>query len=782
MRFRGLLADEDERAKRRGNPVVLPSDFLVVPSHLFHRSIERSPEDIGPVRAVPVIIHRRDDSFPEETKEAFPSPTCFSEEIEEEESPSNLPLSTEEKVLAVHQGALFRARLKRSRTSGSRASGLGITVKCTADGRIVVHALPRPDPEIWGLAEAAGIKVGDQVLGVGATYFPQKSTLATLVARVKEEPPENDIILILKRGLGKKKKQKINNHSLINEQDTSPNKLCHMAKILQDQGVVDQVQAAVLSTMMAQLERRLARWDKSGDLLAGSPMSLSFRGYSDSSSSTKHAKIKQNFRRTISSESDISRDDFHDESMSGILSDDESHINEKQHSPNYESWGKSLGSVHTFSSSGSFSQQTTYFATTPTTHILNTSTSVEAASTPRPTVIANAKKEALLRPALCVRILGTDYVEDHTVYILWVLDVLAGAEWRVQRRFREFFELHEELIKLRPSIDKLDFPTRRPSIYETVHTVNDRRVRLERYIRRVAGMLTSSRLHPRSSDVARVLQRFLDVPKRRASLELLERNPDITLRQACQVATAQVLSLPVLDKLLSDVVSSTQSHDFESGDAMLQKMKQYIDHLQAAILDGSHDLLKSVALRRVPSNALPIDELNTTLSAAVRRQIETDIYVPLMEKVHDLLSTDIESEEFALQRKCIRARSRPQTFYGIPIQHISPSSWESAIYQLANIGAYTLPCDKLDALLAAAKEIPALYRVEHPGTDTHLGADDFLPIFIYVLVNAKVPDLLHLQHVLCTLCDPDKRLSETGYYLSSFEAAVSYIRHDLDLD
>mmetsp|Transcript_11470 Transcript_11470/g.14308 ORF Transcript_11470/g.14308 Transcript_11470/m.14308 type:complete len:216 (+) Transcript_11470:222-869(+) len=215
---------------------------------------------------------------------------------------------------------------------------------------------------------------------------------------------------------------------------------------------------------------------------------------------------------------------------------------------------------------------------------------------------------------------------------------------------------------------------------------------------------------------------------------------------------------------------------------MLQKMKQYIDHLQAAILDGSHDLLKSVALRRVPSNALPIDELNTTLSAAVRRQIETDIYVPLMEKVHDLLSTDIESEEFALQRKCIRARSRPQTFYGIPIQHISPSSWESAIYQLANIGAYTLPCDKLDALLAAAKEIPALYRVEHPGTDTHLGADDFLPIFIYVLVNAKVPDLLHLQHVLCTLCDPDKRLSETGYYLSSFEAAVSYIRHDLDLD
>ena len=45
----------------------------------------------------------------------------------------------------------------------------------------------------------------------------------------------------------------------------------------------------------------------------------------------------------------------------------------------------------------------------------------------------DAKRDA----SLCVRILGTDYADDHTVYILWVLDVLAGAEWRVPRRFRE---------------------------------------------------------------------------------------------------------------------------------------------------------------------------------------------------------------------------------------------------------------------------------------------------------------------------------------------------------
>ena len=64
--------------------------------------------------------------------------------------------------------------------------------------------------------------------------------------------------------------------------------------------------------------------------------------------------------------------------------------------------------------------------------------------------------------------------------------------------------------------------------------------------------------------------------------------------------------------------------------------------------------------------------------------------------------------------------------------------------------------------------------------DDHLGADDFLPIFIYVLVQADIPDLKYLQTVLCTLCDPDKRLSETGYYVATFEAAVQHIM-DLDI-
>ena len=72
-------------------------------------------------------------------------------------------------------------------------------------------------------------------------------------------------------------------------------------------------------------------------------------------------------------------------------------------------------------------------------------------------------------------------------------------------------------------------------------------------------------------------------------------------------------------------------------------MKQYIDHLQACLLEGCADLLVAVALRR--KSCIAEDDLNAILSSAIRRQIETEIFVPLMDKLHGLLRGDIDAEE-----------------------------------------------------------------------------------------------------------------------------------------
>ena len=75
-----------------------------------------------------------------------------------------------------------------------------------------------------------------------------------------------------------------------------------------------------------------------------------------------------------------------------------------------------------------------------------------------------------------------------------------------------------------------------------------------------------------------------------------------------------------------------------------------------------------------------------------------------------------------------------------------------------------------------------LFKKEHRGQsliDLALGADDFLPIFIYVLVKSQLFDIVIINEEIQRLCDPDSRLSEVGYYLATLEASIQHI---LDID
>ena len=110
---------------------------------------------------------------------AWPSPAAAAPPPR---APEALPLSTCDKVLVVAEGTCFRARLG---TDGG-ARGLGVTVKSTSDGRIAVHALPRARPEVPGRAEAAGVRVGDELLGIGDAFFARHTELRALVRRGAE--------------------------------------------------------------------------------------------------------------------------------------------------------------------------------------------------------------------------------------------------------------------------------------------------------------------------------------------------------------------------------------------------------------------------------------------------------------------------------------------------------------------------------------------------------------------------------------------------------------------
>jgi len=140
--------------------------------------------------------------------------------------------------------------------------------------------------------------------------------------------------------------------------------------------------------------------------------------------------------------------------------------------------------------------------------------------------------------------------------------------------------------------------------------------------------------------------------------------------------------------------------------------------------------------------------------------------------------------------------------FKIPESEQSPSGWRSVSTILNDgVGRSTLPCAKLRAIVDAAKEITFVYSQEHekkpdnskgvqePTSDddkhqkSTLGADDFLPIFIYSVVRADMERPCALCVLLQTLCDQSSRIGETGYYLASFEGAITHIQElDLTLD
>ena len=88
-------------------------------------------------------------------------------------------------------------------------------------------------------------------------------------------------------------------------------------------------------------------------------------------------------------------------------------------------------------------------------------------------------------------------------------------------------------------------------------------------------------------------------------------------------------------------------------------------------------------------------------------------------------------------------RKRPQRMFRM--DKINPSHWESVSRILKQgVGMSTLPCVKIRAIRDAAREISLLHKKEQ-GEKTSLGADEFLPIFIFCVIQAE------MDHP-CALC------------------------------
>jgi hypothetical protein len=445
-----------------------------------------------------------------------------------------------------------------------------------------------------------------------------------------------------------------------------------------------------------------------------------------------------------------------------------------------------------------------------------------------------------VRKALCCRILNSFTDNNRTAYTIWVYDVESGREWYAPVRYMKDFQLlRSSTAPLCQRLNHLSFPTVKWTMFGNSETSEPPAVKevksrqLETFLRTLCSIIYTDPLHPSVAEIAIHVQSFLGCDAGLSSEDLdLHLQSHVTLNESMgsdqsseeghselqmkfrfylkssiQRYTFRLLLLDVVETIIRQFVEATRAkgptlQDIEGLEAKgrsvikerammdLERIQAFLDQFQDLILDGCMADFESISRRRAFFPLHTFLEgtrgnvyLERVVREAVREQLEIEVYVPLRTMVSRYLVHGWRHDDMEIHFKMNELRKRPQSMFRIPIEKQSPSDWRS-VSSILNEGAQqtTLPCGKLRAIVHAANEITRIYAEERRFIQDSppLGADDFLPIFIYCVVQAGMERPCALTVLLRTLCEPTNRIGEIGYYLASFEAAIMHIQ-EIDL-
>mmetsp|Transcript_7229 Transcript_7229/g.10580 ORF Transcript_7229/g.10580 Transcript_7229/m.10580 type:complete len:949 (-) Transcript_7229:931-3777(-) len=441
-----------------------------------------------------------------------------------------------------------------------------------------------------------------------------------------------------------------------------------------------------------------------------------------------------------------------------------------------------------------------------------------------------------VRKALCVRIVH-HFLEDRRVaYTIWVFDVESGREWYAPVRYlRDFQDLRTAALPLCPSLSQLPFPQQQGwSMFRSAEETESEALReakrrqLENFLRKLSVLLYTHKLHPLITEVSFHVQSFLGCDASDTSLRLhdeitlneaivwqmpetrhseLQTRVRLLLKRSIQRYVFRLFLLEEVNGIVTDFVDTVRQQvpklcELEAIEAQgrnklkeralkdLDQIQTFLDQMQTLILVSCKLDLLSISKRREFLALRPFMEgvqgdgyLDRIFREGVREQVEIEIYVPLRGVISRLLVNGWRHHDMEIIFKMNELKQRPQSKFRIPSELVSPSSWASVSSVLnKGVGMSTLPCAKLRAIVDSAKEISRVYAKENKnrrtddGSPVDLGADDFLPIFIYCVVQAKIDRPCALCVLLRSLCEQKNLIGEVGYYLASFEAAITHIQ------
>ncbi|XP_076659341.1 src homology 2 domain-containing protein sprint isoform X2 [Halictus rubicundus] len=228
---------------------------------------------------------------------------------------------------------------------------------------------------------------------------------------------------------------------------------------------------------------------------------------------------------------------------------------------------------------------------------------------------------------------------------------------------------------------------------------------------------------------------------------------------------------------IDNFIQCTKEGKEGSPHVVMRNMRQFMSGMKNYLVKhGEREFEKEVEKERVKLKANEFLNLDAILEGVMMGLVVR----PLREHVYRLfvehyattgsLQTLAESIQHAQGKHVQDLGVRPKI---IPP---SDSSLERILKYIDRLQRADSPLDKLENLLAAISAIFNSVKHANSGRHVTLGADDLLPLLVWVLVRGKVVDAEVEAEYMWGLLHPSLLTGEGGYYLTTLSSAVHVLK------
>ncbi|KAM9355392.1 ras and Rab interactor 3 [Pholidichthys leucotaenia] len=200
---------------------------------------------------------------------------------------------------------------------------------------------------------------------------------------------------------------------------------------------------------------------------------------------------------------------------------------------------------------------------------------------------------------------------------------------------------------------------------------------------------------------------------------------------------------------------------------MLQEIRQMMTQLKNYLLQSSE-----LQAMLDPQHQYTQDKLESIAEAALCKSVLKPLKEPIYQSLEKLHTDNNGLKQLAQNQSIVLGSTT--TSLGVTTAIPDASAMEKISIKLNKLYQEYSPLKKVELLLKACKIIYDSMSVSCPGR-AH-GADDFLPVMMYVLARSNLSALQLDVEYMMELMDPSLTLGEGSYYLTTTYGALEHIK------